>query len=108
MAYGGRDDGLFRGAILQSGGAFPLTPPNTTVFQSTFDLLFNGTNCSSLANGSASDKLDCIRKLPVDIFRAKVGSSTGQSADGDFTRTSIQRALPAGQYVKIPTIVGSE
>ncbi|KAF4831677.1 Lipase 1 [Colletotrichum tropicale] len=107
MAYGGRDDGLFRGAILQSGGAFPLTPPNTTLFQSTFDLLVNGTNCVSLANGSASDKLDCIRKLPVDIFRAKVGSSTGQSVDGDFTRTSIQRALPAGQYVKISTIVGT-
>ncbi|KAH9240127.1 hypothetical protein K456DRAFT_1719459 [Colletotrichum gloeosporioides 23] len=86
MAYGGRDDGLFRGAILQSGGAFPLTPPNTT---------------------AASDKLDCIRKLPVDEFRAKVGSSTGQSVDGDFTRTSIQRALSAGQYIKIPTVVGT-
>ncbi|KAF4829897.1 Lipase 1 [Colletotrichum siamense] len=107
MAYGGRNDGLFRGAILQSGGAFPLTPPNTTAFQSTFDSLVNGTNCSSAVNGSASDKLDCIRKLPVEEFRAKVGSSTGQSVDGDFTRTSIQRALPAGQYIKIPTVVGT-
>ncbi|KAF4901836.1 Lipase 1 [Colletotrichum fructicola] len=107
MAYGGRNDGLFRGAILQSGGAFPLTPPNTTAFQSTFDSLINETNCSSVVNGSASDKLDCIRKLPVEEFRAKVGSSTGQSVDGDFTRTSIQRALPAGQYIKIPTVVGT-
>ncbi|KAF4872667.1 Lipase 1 [Colletotrichum siamense] len=107
MAYGGRNDGLFRGAILQSGGAFPLTPPNTTAFQSTFDSLVNGTNCSSVVNGNASDKLDCIRKLPVEEFRAKVGSSTGQSVDGDFTRTSIQKALPAGQYIKIPTVVGT-
>ncbi|KAF5525841.1 Lipase 1 [Colletotrichum aenigma] len=79
MAYGGRNDSLFRGAILQSGGAFPLTLPNTTAFQSTFD----------------------------SLFRAKVGSSTGQSVDGDFTRTSIQQALPAGQYIKIPTVVGA-
>lgn len=108
LAYGGRNDSLFRGAILQSGGAFPLTLPNTTAFQSTFDSLVNGTNCSSIVNGSASDKLDCIRKLPVEEFRTRVGSSTGQSVDGDFTRTSIQRALPAGQYIKIPTVVGSK
>ncbi|KAF0318341.1 carboxylesterase [Colletotrichum asianum] len=107
MAYGGRDDGHFRGAILGSGGAFPLTPANTTVFQSTFDSLVDGTNCSAVVNGSASDKLDCIRKLPVEEFRTKVGSSTGQSVDGDFTRTSIQRALPAGQYIKVPTVVGT-
>ncbi|KAF9878443.1 carboxylesterase [Colletotrichum karsti] len=107
MAYGGRDDGLFRGAILESGGAFPLTPPNTTAFQSTFDSLITNTTCSPLVNGSAAEKLDCIRKLPVEVFREKVGSSTGQSVDGDFTRTSIQRALPAGKYLKVPTIVGT-
>ncbi|KAF5014884.1 hypothetical protein F66182_13976, partial [Fusarium sp. NRRL 66182] len=35
MAYGGRDDGLFRGAIMESGGAFPLTGPDTPAFQET-------------------------------------------------------------------------
>jgi len=106
MAYGGRDDGLFRGAILQSGGAFPLTASNTMAFQSTFDSLITHTTCSSLARSSATEKLDCIRSLPLDVFRANVGSSTGQSVDGDFIRTSIQRALPAGNYVKVATIVG--
>jgi hypothetical protein len=106
MAYGGRDDGLFRGAILQSGGAFPLTRPDTTAFQSSFDLLITNTICSPYANSSAAMKLNCIRSLPLDAFRASVGSSTGQSIDGDFARTSIQRALPAGRYVRIATIVG--
>jgi hypothetical protein len=106
MAFGGRDDGLFRGAILQSGGAFPLTRPNTTAFQSTFDSLITNTSCSQFANSSAAVKLDCIRSLPLDVFKASVGSSTGQSIDGDFARTSIQRALPAGEYVRIATIVG--
>lgn len=108
MAYGGRDDGLFRGAILQSGGAFPLTSPDTPAFQKTFDSLITNTTCYALFNASATEKLDCIRELPVDVFRANVGSSTGQSIDGDFTRTSIQRALPAGKYLKVPTIVGSK
>lgn len=106
MAYGGRDDSLFRGAILQSGGAFPLTAPNTTAFQSTFESLITNTTCSSLANSSAADKLSCIRALPLETFRANVGTSTGQAVDGDFVRTSIQRALPAGKYVKIATMVG--
>jgi hypothetical protein len=108
MAYGGRNDGLFRGAILQSGGAFPLTSPDTAGFQGTFDSLISKTNCSSLENASAREKLTCIRKLSVSEFISKVGSSTGQAVDGDFSRTSIQRALPAGKYIKVPTIVGSK
>jgi carboxylesterase type B len=108
MAYGGRNDNLFRGAILQSGGAFPLTGPNTTAFQSTFDSLISKTNCSALKNTTAEEKLGCVRKLPVDVFRAAVGPSTGQSVDGEIFRTSIQRALPAGEYIKVPTIVGGK
>ncbi|PKS08587.1 hypothetical protein jhhlp_004973 [Lomentospora prolificans] len=107
MAYGGRDDGLFRGAILESGGAFPLTLPNTTAFQATFDKLFTNTTCESVANASAEEKVACLRKLPVAEFRSKVGSSTGQSIDGDFSRTSIQFALGKGEYVKVPTLVGT-
>ncbi|KAK7955246.1 alpha/beta-hydrolase [Apiospora saccharicola] len=109
MAYGGRNDGLFRGAIMQSGGAFPLELPNATSFQQTFDSLLTNTTCSATLTPSASaeEQLDCIRALPIDVFRATVGPKTGQSIDGDFTRTSIQFALPAGQYLKVPTVVGA-
>jgi carboxylesterase type B len=106
MAYDGRDDGLFRGAILQSGGAFPLTGPETPAFQSTFDILIN-KSCQSVINGSTEEKLACVRELPVEVFRANVGGATGQSVDGDFSRTSIQKALPARRYIKVPTIVGT-
>lgn len=106
-AYGGRDDSLFRGAILESGGAFPLTGPNTTAFQATFDGLITKTTCSKYANAPASDQLNCIRKLSLDDFRNNVGSSTGQSIDGSFSSTSIQFAFPAGKYVKVATMVGA-
>lgn len=108
MAYGGRNDSLFRGAILESGGAFPLTLPNTTAFQSTFDSLITNTTCSQYASSTAEEKLDCIRQLPVEEFRSKVGASTGQSIDGDFTRTSLRFALPEGNYLGVTTIVGGK
>jgi len=108
MAYGGRDDHLFRGAILESGGAFPLTGPDTKAFQATFDSLITDTKCSSLTNSSAADQLDCIRSLPIDVLLRSVGPSTGQSIDGSFTTTSVQFAFPAGDYVKVATIVGSK
>ncbi|KAE8400773.1 Alpha/Beta hydrolase protein [Aspergillus pseudonomiae] len=107
MAYGGRDDGLFRGAILESGGAFPLTLPNTTSFQQTFDSLITNTSCSTLTGSTAAEQLDCIRALPIDTFLSSVGDATGQSIDGSFTTTSVQFAFPAGEYVKVATIVGT-
>ncbi|KAL2872735.1 Alpha/Beta hydrolase protein [Aspergillus lucknowensis] len=107
MAYGGRDDKLFRAGILQSGGAFPLTLANTTAFQETFDSLITDTSCVSLKDASAAEQLDCIRQLPVETFLSSVGSSTGQSIDGSFTQTSVQFAFPEGKYVKVATIVGA-
>jgi len=105
-AYGGRDDGLFRAAILQSGGAFPLSRPDAPAPQAAFDSLITNTNCASLAKANASEQLDCIRRLPIAEFRAKVGGTTGQYIDGGFSPTSIQFAFPAGKYVKVATMVG--
>ncbi|KAL3462943.1 Alpha/Beta hydrolase protein [Aspergillus heterothallicus] len=107
MAYGGRDDKLFRAGILQSGGAFPLENANTTAFQETFDSLITDTNCSSLTEASAAEQLDCLRQLPIETFLSSVGPNTGQSIDGSFSQTSIQFALPAGKCVKVATIVGT-
>lgn len=107
MAYGGRDDRLFRAGILESGGAFPLTSANTSSFQDTFDSIITNTSCSSFADAPPAEQLDCIRKLPVRTFLSSVGPDTGQSIDGSFSQTSIHFALPAEKYVKVPTIVGS-
>ena len=107
MAYGGRDDGLFRATVLQSGGAFPLTSASSPAFQATFDQLVNNTVCASARNATAAEQLDCIRQLPIDEFLAKVGRSTGQSID-DFSPTSLRFALPAGKFVKVPVLVGGE
>lgn len=93
----------------KSGGAFPLTGPETTAFQEAFDSLITNTTCASTVdNLSAMAQLDCIRDLPISVFLNSVGSGTGQSIDGVFTQTSIQFALMAGKYVKVATIVGGK
>jgi carboxylesterase type B len=57
IAYGGRNDSLFRAAIVESGGPCQLLPisPN----QAAFNLLAQEAGCSS-----ALDKLQCLRGLP--------------------------------------------
>lgn len=107
-AYGGRDDQLFRGAILQSGGAFPLTYPNTTAFQESFDSLITNTSCSDLATANAEQKLECIQGLPIHDFLESAGPATGQAIDGGFSPTSIQFAFPQGNFVKVALMVGCE
>ncbi|KAL4956912.1 Alpha/Beta hydrolase protein [Aspergillus filifer] len=106
-AYSGRDDNFFRAGILESGGSFPLTYANTSLFQETFDSLITGTTWASGANALAAQQPECIRQLPIETFLSSVGSSTGQSIDRTFTQTSSQFALEAGKCVKVATIVGT-
>jgi carboxylesterase type B len=83
IAYGGRDDKLFRGAIMQSGGPLALLPlsPN----QAAFNNLTQATGCSG-----ASDKLQCLRALPFnqlnDALNSTLGTVWAPVIDGDFIR----------------------
>jgi cholinesterase len=58
-AYGGRDDGLFRAAIMQSGSVVEETSPRHFPKQVMYDALIASTGCSE-----AEDSLDCMRNLP--------------------------------------------
>jgi triacylglycerol lipase len=70
IAYGGRDDKLFRGAIMQSGGPLALLPlsPN----QIAFNNLTQATGCSGV-----SDKLQCLRALPFNQLNDVLNSTLG-------------------------------
>lgn len=107
LAYGGRDDGLFRAAILESGS------PATTAFRnaSSWDPYYNNitaaTNCSS-----AGDTLACLRQVPIDVLSPILNSSVTSAAtwgpvtDGDFAQNSGYGQLEAGQFVKVPVLQG--
>lgn len=83
IAYGGRDDSLFRGAILQSGRMAEKWPYNIDdPISYTTDLYQNLTITTGCA-GQTSE-LECLRSLPVEelskalnVSRTPVFSGTG-------------------------------
>ncbi|KAG2521676.1 hypothetical protein BBO99_00005861 [Phytophthora kernoviae] len=109
LAYGGRDDGLFRGAIMQSGA--PAHGPSSYTNASTWDVYYNNiieaANCSS-----ATSTLDCLRQVPIDdlsaIFNSSVTSSASFSPviDGDFIQDTGANLLKNEQFVHVPILHG--
>ena len=108
-AYGGRDDKLFRAAIMESGNPISygrLMGPEG--YQSQYNALVNRTNC----NGTL-DTLQCLRTVSADQLNAAINTTTmplttfQPSIDGDIIEkfTSIQVAN--GQFVKVPIIDGA-
>ncbi|UKZ94625.1 uncharacterized protein TrAFT101_009481 [Trichoderma asperellum] len=105
-AYGGRDDCLFRGAIMESGN--PVFYGNLGSWNRTsFTTAVNSLGCSS-----ASDKLQCLRQIPFATLNAWI--NTTQSflgwqplVDGDFIQGYTSLQLKRGQFVHVPIISGA-
>jgi carboxylesterase type B len=108
-AYNGRDDKLFRGAIMESGN--PVTYGalhGPEAYQDMYDALVNRTSC----NGTL-DTLQCLRTVPAEQLNIAINTTSDSLIqfqpwlDGDFIRgyTSIQ--LAAGQFVHVPIISGA-
>lgn len=107
IAYGGRDDKLFRAAIMQSGGT---ASDYQTVEQAQpqYNNITAAANCST-----ATDTLDCLRKVPTqvlsDIFNSTTIFAQFRSAvavDGDFIQELGYQALKAGRFNKVPILHG--
>ncbi|KAM0165000.1 hypothetical protein ACHAPG_000249 [Botrytis cinerea] len=107
VAYGGRDDGLFRGAITQSGSPVAAKRLSLETWQSVYDNITIAAGCSN-----SSDTLDCLRTVPTDQLSAIFNSSVTASAswgiqiDNDFVLKSATAQLLAGEFVKVPHITG--
>lgn len=113
LAYNGRDDGLFRAAIGQSGfggilsryaGGFNATDK----MQATYDLLVSNTSCTATATVSS---LDCLRALPLDTLTAALnGTAAGPWApmlDGDFIADYPVNQLRDGRYPQVALMIGA-
>jgi carboxylesterase type B len=109
IAYGSRDDKLFRAAIIESGSPIQLLPlpPN----QAAFNLLTQQTGCSS-----ATDKLECLRVLPFAQLN-QIQNTTGSLGllgqawapilDRDFIQQTPSVQIKAGSFVQVPIIAGA-
>ncbi|RLN73538.1 hypothetical protein BBJ28_00017758 [Nothophytophthora sp. Chile5] len=110
VAYGGRDDGLFRGAVMQSGASayWPASFKNASAWDSYYNGITAATNCSA-----AADTLDCLRQVPIAQLSAVLNSSVATSAsyapsvDGDFLQDVGPTLLGEGKFVHVPILHGA-
>ncbi|KAI9037468.1 alpha/beta-hydrolase [Aspergillus affinis] len=113
-AYGGRDDGLFVGAVAES----PFWPAQPTVAEaeSQFDRFANETGCSDSPN-----ILSCLRSLDIstleqaNVLHPLPGASDEPLplwywlpvVDGDIIPDSLYNLFDGDKYLKVPLLVGS-
>lgn len=108
---GGNTEGLFRGAIMESGSPIPLQ--DISEGQPYYDQLVEDTGCSGTA-----DTLDCLRDVPYETLLTAVALSPSIFAyqsldlawepriDGDILTQGGPEYLMSGQYAKVPIITG--
>ncbi|KAK3626610.1 hypothetical protein LTR56_019676 [Elasticomyces elasticus] len=109
LAYNGRDDKLFSGAIAESGAPVGLTPyPTVQTWEPIIANLSAAVGCSSSA-----DVLSCFRSVPTDQMNAAINSSVtsgaqyGPVVDGDFIVDHAETQLERGDFVHVPYIIGA-
>lgn len=109
IAYGGRDDGLFRGAISQSGAPSGLSRMSTPEsWQPYYDGLVSSAGCAN-----ATDTLDCLRTIPVGTLSSLINTTAVLQAptrpviDGDFLTELGTTALRAGRFARVPYLIGT-
>ncbi|KZT75141.1 alpha/beta-hydrolase [Daedalea quercina L-15889] len=107
IAYNGRDDNLFRGAIMESGNS---VQPNAQFTADYFDAqsqaIVDSVNCTA-----AFDVLGCLRDVPFDTLNTAINTTNATgwvpTLDGDFIAKFPSQQLDSGNYVHVPIISGA-
>ncbi|KAF2441971.1 carboxylesterase family protein-like protein [Karstenula rhodostoma CBS 690.94] len=108
-AYGGRNDHVYRAAIMQSGGPiFYSAQGGANKTQAAFDQIVSQVGCASSTN-----RLQCLRTIPFNALNATMDGSLSTTAgfgvvtDGDFVQDYGSVQLSRGQFAKVPIIIGA-
>ncbi|KAK5175894.1 uncharacterized protein LTR77_001034 [Saxophila tyrrhenica] len=108
LAYDGRDDGLFSGAIAESGNPVGLNPyPTVEDWAPVIANISRETGCSN-----ATNLLTCLRAVPTEKMNdvinstATSGAAYGPVIDGDFIVDDAATQLQQGRFVSVPYLLG--
>ncbi|KAK3720393.1 hypothetical protein LTR37_003804 [Vermiconidia calcicola] len=106
-AYNGRDDGLFRGGIMESGNPVAYRSYKTNkFFQPLYNQLVKDAGC-----WDAVDNLDCLRHVPYAKLNRLLNTTDASAwqpiVDGDFVTRWASIQLAEGAFVKVPIIDGA-
>ncbi|KAI0259424.1 carotenoid ester lipase precursor [Gloeopeniophorella convolvens] len=112
VTNGGDQQGLFRGAVMQSGGPIPVGP--TEHGQQYYDELVKNAACDS-----ALDTLECLRGVPYERIKYAMDISPNFFAyqglalawlprvDGVFLKEPPQYSVYKGRVANVPVITGN-
>ncbi|KAF2456348.1 Alpha/Beta hydrolase protein, partial [Lineolata rhizophorae] len=116
-AHGGRDDGLFSAAAMQSGNPIYYRPFNSTAdwWNFLYAQVVRDTGCAihpseAPASGTA---LECLRHVPFEQLHGVFNSSEvlrttwGPVIDGDLIAKRTSQQVSAGEFVKVPILAGT-
>ncbi|TGJ83568.1 hypothetical protein E0Z10_g5198 [Xylaria hypoxylon] len=98
FAYDGRDDNLFRGAILESGGPTGAQVETLTWYNSAVEWVGWG----------AANQLACLREVDeATLFAAHPTVVWNPLLDGDFLTGYPSQLMQQGKYTKVPLLIGA-
>lgn len=108
LAFNGRDDGLFRAGMMESGNpVFYGTLNGTGLYQPRYEALTVAAGCNN-----CSDSLQCLRELPLFVLNNILNTTTFASGwnptlDGDFIARLGSEQIADGAFVHVPIISGA-
>ncbi|KAI9437418.1 carotenoid ester lipase precursor [Lactarius psammicola] len=112
ITNGGNNEGLFRGAVMQSGGPIPVG--NITNGQRYYDFMVEKTGCAK-----HKDTLECLRRIPYSTYKKAMDSSPNMFSyqalilawlprvDGVFLTEKPQASVMGGRVSNVPMITGN-
>jgi acetylcholinesterase len=110
LAYGGRDEGLFRGAIMESGGPIPfISMRDQRQSQKLLDSLMFKVGCS---RSQGEETLKCLREKDFHTLNNAFNTSILRdiwfpALDGDFLVDKPTKQLADGNFTHVPIIIGT-
>lgn len=102
-SYGGRDDGLFHAAIMESGGPVGTNLEPLAYYTSPVENLTRTVGCWAV-----TDQLACLRSLSSSaLFAARPSQVWNPIVDGDFLTAYPSTLMDEGKFIKIPLLIGA-
>lgn len=103
-AFDGNNDGLFRAAIMESGGSVGPPLNGTDWYQNMYNTLVANVGCNTTV-----DTLQCLRDVPYEKIApfGYIGLEWFHVQDGSFIKRPGQASLKQGKFAKIALLLGT-
>ncbi|KAI3582705.1 Alpha/Beta hydrolase protein [Fusarium oxysporum f. sp. albedinis] len=103
FSYDGRDDGLYRGAILESGGITGAQIHDLSYYNVAFENLTRTVGC-----WDKKDQLACLRELDEkSLYAARPSLTFNPLIDGTFLTGYPSQLIREKNYHTVPLIIGA-